>query len=238
MEEIILDVIESRTRNDLMALQAQPLEVKVALAKKRIKDFYEHFNGRVCVSFSGGKDSTVLLDLVRQRYPDVRAVFSDTGLEYPEIRAFARGFDNVDVVRPSMRFDQVISTYGYPLISKEVAEAISYARRIRSQSLNVERERERGGADRTSWRHAMELMGYRRNGAVESCWGARSAAARSRSEQRALDRKSWNPGIGSLAAGDAATELDGRNAPPATARGCATSQGRDADSSSTDSEPG
>jgi hypothetical protein len=42
-----------------------------------------------------------------------------------------------------MRFDEVISTYGYPLISKEVAEAIYYARRIRSQDVNVERERER-----------------------------------------------------------------------------------------------
>ena len=29
-----------------------------------------------------------------------------------------------------MRFDQVVSTYGYPLISKEVAEAIHYARKI------------------------------------------------------------------------------------------------------------
>ncbi len=52
-------------------------------------------------------------------------------------------YPNIDIIRPPMRFDQVISTYGYPLIGKEVAEAIYYARRIRSQSLNVERERER-----------------------------------------------------------------------------------------------
>ena len=41
--------------------------------------------GAVFVSFSGGKDSTVLLKLVRELYPDVKAVFCDTGLEYPEV---------------------------------------------------------------------------------------------------------------------------------------------------------
>ena len=71
------------------------------------------------------------------------AVFSNTGLEYPEITRFAHSFDNVTAITPKMRFTEVISTYGYPLISKEVAEAIYYARRIRSQSVQVERERER-----------------------------------------------------------------------------------------------
>ena len=94
------------------------------------------------ISFSGGKDSTVLLHLVRSIFPDVKAVFSNTGLEYPEIQQHVMSYPNIDIIRPPMRFDQVISTYGYPLIGKEVAEAIYYARRIRSQSLNVERERE------------------------------------------------------------------------------------------------
>jgi hypothetical protein len=93
------------------------------------------------VSFSGGKDSTVLLHIARQIYPGIPAVFSNTGLEYPEIQKFVKSFDNVDIVTPAMNFAQVISVYGYPLIGKEVADAIYYARRIRSQSSNVERER-------------------------------------------------------------------------------------------------
>lgn len=36
----------------------------------------------------------------------------------------------MDIITPEMRFDKVILTYGYPLISKEVSEAIYYARRI------------------------------------------------------------------------------------------------------------
>lgn len=128
----------------LAELTALPLDRKIQISQTRIIEWYTHYKGNVCVAFSGGKDSTVLLHLVRTMFPDVRAVFSNTGLEYPEIRQFATSFHDVDVVSPSMRFDQVVSTYGYPIIGKEVAEAIHYARKIcRSQSVNVERERER-----------------------------------------------------------------------------------------------
>ena len=120
-----------------------PLERKIQISQTRIIERYKHWGGQVVVSFSGGKDSTVLLHLVRSVFPDVKAVFSNTGLEYPEIQKHVMSVENVDIVRPSMRFDEVISTYGYPLIGKEVAEAIYYARRIRSHSCNVERERER-----------------------------------------------------------------------------------------------
>ena len=98
------------------------------------------------ISFSGGKDSTVLAHLVHSMYPDVPLVFANTGLEYPEIQAFARKM-GATFIRPKMRFDEVISKYGYPLISKEVAEAIHAARHIvnaNPESLDfVERERER-----------------------------------------------------------------------------------------------
>ena len=50
--------------------------------------------------FSGGKDSTVLLDLVRKLYPGIVAVFVDTGLEYPEIREFVKRFENVEWLKP------------------------------------------------------------------------------------------------------------------------------------------
>lgn len=133
-----------RTALDLAEKQALPLDLKIALTQQRIREWVREYGTDGCViSFSGGKDSTVLLHLVRELYPDVRAVFSNTGLEYPEIQRFVKSFDNVDIVTPKMHFNEVISTYGYPLISKEVAEAIYYARRIRSQDVNVERERER-----------------------------------------------------------------------------------------------
>ena len=47
-------------------------------------------DGQVYISFSGGKDSTVLLHIARQIYPEIEAVFVNTGLEYPEIQKFVK----------------------------------------------------------------------------------------------------------------------------------------------------
>mgnify|MGYP000264252689 CR=1 FL=1 len=53
-------------------------------------EWYMRYDGQVFISFSGGKDSTVLLDLARRVYPDIPAVYVDTGLEYPELRDFVK----------------------------------------------------------------------------------------------------------------------------------------------------
>ena len=112
----------------LAELQALPLHRKIGITIARITEWYKAFNGNIYVSLSGGKDSTVLWDITHKLFPDVPAVFSNTGLEYPEIQQFAKSICT-DVVSPKMSFTEVIKTYGYPLISKEVSEAIYYARR-------------------------------------------------------------------------------------------------------------
>ena len=115
--------------SELHQLQGLSLNEKVERTKVRIRQWVEHFGlDHVYVSFSGGKDSTVLLDIARQMYPDMKAVFLDTSLEFPELRQFVSTFDNVEYLKPTMNFKQVIEEYGYPVISKEVSECVMGAR--------------------------------------------------------------------------------------------------------------
>jgi len=100
------------------------LDDKIIHAKKRIVEFYEQLDGKVYIAYSGGKDSTVLLDLVRSIYPDAIAVFSNTTNELPEILDHVRNTENVTWVNPKMNFNQTIEKYGFPLLSKMTARKI------------------------------------------------------------------------------------------------------------------
>lgn len=135
----------------LRQYQSLPLGAKISMTTARIREWYDHWNGNVFISFSGGKDSTVLAHLVRDLYPEVPMVFANTGLEYPEIQSFARKM-GAEFIRPQMQFSEVISRYGYPIISKEVSETINWARAItktgRMKYINHKRR---------------ELMGERKN---------------------------------------------------------------------------
>lgn len=131
------------TSDELRILQALPLEMKVARTKQRIREWVDYWGKEhVCVSFSGGKDSTVLLHIVREMYgDDIPAVFVNTGLEFPEIQRHVRSFENVVTLRPEMNFRDVLTKYGYPVVSKEVSKCIEATRKWCSKFLNVERER-------------------------------------------------------------------------------------------------
>lgn len=117
-------------RSELQILQSYPLGLKIEKTKLRIREFIEQMGEENCyISFSGGKDSTVLLHIVRSIYPGMEAVFSDTGLEFPEIKEFVKGFDNVTIVRPDTTFKKVIEEKGYPIVSKSVANCVRLARK-------------------------------------------------------------------------------------------------------------
>lgn len=140
----------------LMALDSTAKELTTY---EKLDEWYTAWGGQCYVSFSGGKDSTVLAYLAARylasfRTPpwELNLVFVNTGLEYPEIQKFVneyaawlrREFLRVTVnlvrLRPKMNIRQVVTKYGYSIVSKEVADCITDAKR-NPKSLRMKRLR-------------------------------------------------------------------------------------------------
>ena len=151
--------MNKHTKGDLKQMQSLPLRMKLRMTEQRVMQWYDFYHNEVYVAFSGGKDSTVLSDICANCCKFIGAtlylVFVNTGLEYPEIQKFVKdhaqylrdkyGIEVVlEILRPKLRFDEVIKTYGYPLISKEVSKCVSSAKRLDSKYGQVCRERLQG----------------------------------------------------------------------------------------------
>ena len=120
------------TMTDLYQMQSLPLSAKIQMTARRITEWVDRFGEEgVYVSFSGGKDSTVLVDIVRNvcNYKDIPLVFVDVPTQYPELKQFAQTFDNLVILKPKISFAEVCERYGFPLISKEVSNCVSGARK-------------------------------------------------------------------------------------------------------------
>jgi len=111
--------------------QSLPLEQKIQMTEARIKAWFDYWDGDVYLALSGGKDSQVVAEILWRmggKYRKVPMVFSNTGLEMPEIvkhvRSLAsRGFNIVEI-KPKMNFRDVWQKEGIPLVSKKVARQI------------------------------------------------------------------------------------------------------------------
>ena len=110
------------------------LDRKVLEAMHRIEELYNETDGHCYVSFSGGKDSTVLLALIKmcsEIYtlpPEgIKAVYSNTGIELGVTVDFVlwckrEWYPNIEIIRPEKSFDWVLKNKGKPMKSKIKAE--------------------------------------------------------------------------------------------------------------------
>ncbi len=82
------------TYKELAAEQALPLDDKISRATETIQKAFAVSKHTQAIAFSGGKDSTVLWDIIRRYFPEeaarVHVIFGNTGVEYPESLSFAR----------------------------------------------------------------------------------------------------------------------------------------------------
>lgn len=135
-EEIIAE-LKREPAEELRRLQRMPYEWKVSHALDVIREFIEHEGkDNVYVSFSGGKDSLVLLHLVRSIYNNVPAVFANTGIEFPEQVKFVRTFDNVIELHPIKHFPKILKDEGIVYPSKEVSMYVRDAKRGARYAIN------------------------------------------------------------------------------------------------------
>lgn len=114
------------------------LEMKVEDALFRIKDLYDRTNGKCIISFSGGKDSTVVAELyfmakARGMIGNIDIVFADTKVEYDAIYDFVEWFNKnkqeVIYIEPTKPFGKVLKEYGLPAMSKMKSELLSTVHR-------------------------------------------------------------------------------------------------------------
>lgn len=111
-------------KQKMMQRQSLPLDAKIQMTKVRIKEWVDHWDGDVYLAFSGGKDSTVLKHIIESMGYNIPCVFSNTGLEMPEIVEFARRQKNVVEIRPKKNYRDVWQKEGLPIGSKKISRQI------------------------------------------------------------------------------------------------------------------
>jgi PP-loop superfamily ATP-utilizing enzyme len=120
------------TMQELCQWQALPLNIKVLMTAERVRNWVDEFGeDGVYLSFSGGKDSTVLGHIIREvcGYKNIPFVFVDVPTQYPELKEFAKTFDNLVILKPKISFAEVCEKYGFPMFSKEISECVADSRK-------------------------------------------------------------------------------------------------------------
>lgn len=127
---------------ELQLRLAWSLDMKIEWFCKIYSQFMIHTQGHCYQSFSGGKDSQVGSDIIDKihdgtykhitprwekvaSYAKPPRLFSNTGLEFPEIVDHVNNFENVVKVKPKMGFTRVISEVGVAVGSKKIAMMVT-----------------------------------------------------------------------------------------------------------------
>lgn len=120
-------------------------ELKITKAMERIESLFYETNGKCYISFSGGKDSTVILALIKMcesiyTIPKnaIPAVFSNTGIELGATVEFVmwvkeNWYENVQIIRPEKSFHWIITNKGKPIKSKMKSENIKRYQKNRNE---------------------------------------------------------------------------------------------------------
>ena len=131
-----LQIYYQNRRDTLTSLRNMNLQSKIVQTKSLIRKAVHEFGiDKVYISYSGGKDSTVLSHIAKSMYPNILHLFANTTNEYPETIEHVKwekeeNDTNIISVLPKdsrgevWTFKKVVQYYGYPMFSKRVSNAI------------------------------------------------------------------------------------------------------------------
>jgi phosphoadenosine phosphosulfate reductase len=93
------------------AIATHPLQI----IRKAIKNHGE----RLAVAWSGGRCSTVMLHMALRIHPNIKVIFVNTGVEFPETVKYVEKISkewnlNITVVKPERTFWNIVEEYGFP----------------------------------------------------------------------------------------------------------------------------
>lgn len=124
------------TDNELI-LQDRVEKIRQVISKYGEDSFY--------VSFSGGKDSTVLSWLIDYAIPNnkIPRVYANTGIELNMVREFVvelqKTDDRIVIIKPTVPIKQMLEKEGYPFKSKEHSLYLSEYQRMGEKSACYQR---------------------------------------------------------------------------------------------------
>lgn len=111
------------TKQDLETMRAWSLQRKIQVTQTRIIEWIGRYDWNVYISFSGGKDSTVLADLTARAYQAFRLTYADGTVEIVEIKSkFVRRMQRDYPVRRRVFLEQIARPAGWKFTEIITAE--------------------------------------------------------------------------------------------------------------------
>lgn len=95
--------------------------VPILDARECVEEAFKRHPGKIVVSWSGGKCSTAVLCMAKERDPQVPVVWNNTGVHFPEtlnfVKHLTKAWDlNLTTLKPKQSFWSCVKEYGFPML--------------------------------------------------------------------------------------------------------------------------